>query len=83
MPPIMFKLNQMSYHGGHLGHQNQTILAILNLHAAPIPPLSFCSIRLTVREQITTEDFQDGRRRCCLKIFKMADMAAILDIGME
>ena len=27
-------------------------------------------------------DIQFGRR-CCLKIFKMADMAAILDIGME
>ena len=26
------------------------------------------------------EDFQDGRRRCCLKIFKMADMAAILEL---
>ena len=46
-----------------------------------LPP-SFRSIRITVREQITIEDFQDGRRRCCLKIFKMADMAAILDNGM-
>ena len=46
-----------------------------------MPSTIFHSIRLIVREQITIEDFQDGRRRCCLKIFKMADMAAILDIG--
>ena len=27
----------------------------------PCLPASFCSNRLTVREKITTEDFQDGR----------------------
>ena len=28
-------------HGGHLGYQNETILAILNLHAAPMPSTKF------------------------------------------
>ena len=34
---------------------------------------SFPSIPLTLLEQITNEDLQDGRKRCCSKIFKMAD----------
>ena len=33
----------------------------------------FPSIQLTVREQITIEDLQDSRRRCCSKIFKKAE----------
>ena len=37
-----------------------------------LPP-SFLSIWLTVPEQIAIEDLQDGRGRCCSKIFKMAD----------
>ena len=54
MPPIMFQLKQTSvleqmwfedfqdgYHGGHLGYQNGTILAILPLHAAPMPSIKF------------------------------------------
>ena len=36
-------------------------------------PSSFPSIQLTVWEQITNEDLQDSRRRCCSKIFKKAD----------
>ena len=36
-------------------------------------PSSFPSIQLTVREQLTIEDLQDSRRRCCSKIFKKAD----------
>ena len=38
-------------------------------------PLSFGYIRLTVREQITTEDFQDGQRFCCKtsKMWKVTD----------
>ena len=43
-------------------------MAILNLHAAPMPSTKFP----LHQEQITIEDLQDGRR-CCLKIFKMAD----------
>ena len=28
-------------HGGHLGYLNETILAILNLYNAPMPPIKF------------------------------------------
>ena len=92
--------------GGHLGYCNGTILAILNLYVAPMPPLKFrlnltygfegdvvwrisrwplwserndfsnsaslchChashqvfgSIRLTVWEEMSFEEYQDGRR---------------------
>ena len=27
--------------GGHLGYRNRTILAILNLNVAPMPPIKF------------------------------------------
>ena len=105
---MWFEEFQDGSHGGHLGYSNRTILAILNFHNTPMPPIKFklnqtyrlgtdviwrfsrwlpwwpswisewnhfsnsksrccpnafhrfCSIRLTVREQITTEDFQDG-----------------------
>ena len=52
---------------------NEIILAILNLNAPRCLPSSFPSIQLTVWEQITIEDLQDSRRRCCSKIFKKAD----------
>ena len=58
---MWFEDFQDGCHGGHLGYQNGTILAILNLHAAQCLAPSFCSIRVTVQEQIATEDFQDGR----------------------
>ena len=51
MPPIKFQLNrtkvweEMSFEefqdGGHLGYRNGTILAILNLHVATMPPTKF------------------------------------------
>ena len=34
---MWFENFQDGWHGGHLGYQNRTILAILNLHAAPMP----------------------------------------------
>ena len=43
-----------------LGHQNGTILAILNLHVIPMPPIKFGSILLRVWE-MWFEEFQDGR----------------------
>ena len=55
--------------GGHRGYYNKIVLAILNLHVAPMPPtkfwfqclpLSFGSICITIWEQIRFEDFQDG-----------------------
>ena len=73
MPPIKFWLNlaygleEMSFeefqngcHGGHLGYRNGTILAILNLYNAPMPPIKFL-LNLTW-----------FGRRCRLKNFKMA-----------
>ena len=46
--------------GGHLGYWNIKILAILNLHNTPMPLSSLSSVRLTVQEQMSFEDFQDG-----------------------
>ena len=44
-----------------LGYWNGMILAILNLHVAPMPtPPSLGSIRLRVLEQMWFNDFQDG-----------------------
>ena len=28
-------------HGGHLGYQNETILAVLNVYVTPMPPIKF------------------------------------------
>ena len=52
-----------SHGGGHLGHQNRTILAILNLCVTVMPPIKF---------QLNRTGF---RRRSCLKSFKMAALA--------
>ena len=57
--------------GGHLGYWNRAILAILNICVTVMPPIKF---------QLYRTGF---RKRCRLKNFKMATMAAILDIGME
>ena len=57
--------------GGHLRYRNGTVIAILNLYVAPMPPIVFAQ-----------SDLRFGRR-CCLKNFKMAAMVAILDIGTE
>ena len=54
--------------GRHLGYQNGTILAILNLYVARMPPIKF---RLSVWEEMPFGEFQDSR------------LAAILDVGME
>ena len=58
-------------HGGHLGYWNGTILAILNLCVTVISPIKF---------QLNRTGFG---RRCRLKNFKVAAVAAILDIDME
>ena len=55
--------------GRHLGYQNGTIFAILNLYVAPMPPIKF---------QLNPTFW-----RCHLKNFKMIDVAATLDIGTE
>ena len=111
---------QNGYNGGHLGYQNETILAILNLNVAPMPPTKFglnptsrsgadvvwrfsrwppwqlCWISerndfcnsespcpLDASHQISAQSDFRFRRRCRLKRFKMATVAAILDIGTE
>ena len=38
---MLFEKFQDGHHGGHLGYRNGTILAILNLHAATMPPTKF------------------------------------------
>ena len=38
---MSFKEFQDGHHGSHLGYQNGTILAILNLHVATMPPIKF------------------------------------------
>ena len=48
------------FHGGHLGYQNGTILAILNLYVAQMPPIRF-QLNLTyVLEEISFEEFHLG-----------------------
>ena len=38
---MLFEEFQYGCHGGHLGYQNGTILAILNLHVTLMPPIKF------------------------------------------
>ena len=84
MPPIKFQLNwtyglggmlfeefQDGHLGSHLGYRNGTILAILNL--------CHCDASHQVSAQ---SDLRFGRR-CRLKNFKMATVAAILDNRTE
>ena len=60
------------FQDGRHGYRNETILAILNLYVAPMPPIKF---RLNL-----TYCFGGD---VLLKIFKMASVAAILDIGTQ
>ena len=69
---MLFEDFQDGHHmGGHLGTGNQTILEILNLHVALMPPV------------VSAQSYLRFRRRCHLKNFKMAAIAAILDTGTE
>ena len=67
---MSFEEFQDGYPGGHLGYQNGTILAILNL----------C---VTVIHQVLAQSDLRFERRCHLKNFNMAAVAAILDIGTK
>ena len=67
---MSFEEFQDSHHGGHLGYRNWTILAILNL----------CS---DASHQVFAQSDLRFGRGCRLKNFKMAAIAAILDIGTE
>ena len=57
--------------GGHFGYQNGTILAILNL------------CHCDASHQVSAQSDLGFGRKCRWKNFKMATVAAILDIGME
>ena len=69
---MWFEEFQDGCHSDHLGYRNRTILGILNLHVAPMPPIKFG----------LNSDLAFGSRYG-LKIFKMAIMAATLDIQTE
>ena len=101
--------------GANLWYQNGTILAILNIYVALMPPIklwlnptyglggdsfeefqrpSWISGRndfsnseslcpSDASHQVSAQSNLRFRRRCCLKNFKMATLAAILDIGAE
>ena len=85
MPPSKFKLNltygsrgyavlkklEGSHHGGHLGYRNGTMLAIESL------------CRPNASHQVSAQSDVAFESRCGLKIFKMAAVAAILDIGTK
>ena len=68
---MSFEEFQDGRHGGPLGHRNGTILAILNLS---------CS---NVSNQVLAQSDLRVGRRCHLKNFKMAAVAALLDIITE
>ena len=38
---MSFEEFQDGHQGGHLGYRNGTILTILNLYVAPMPPIKF------------------------------------------
>ena len=69
---------------GHLGYRNGTILVILNVSLRCLP-LSFGSILLMVCEEMSFEEFQDGRRgghlgyRNGTVLASFGSMAAILE----
>ena len=66
---MSFEEFQDGRHGSHLGYQIRTILAILNLYNAQMPPIKF-RLNLTYRLGGDLE-FEDG------------PLVAILAIGME
>ena len=63
---------QDGQHGIHFGYQNEMILAILNLYVTPIPPITF---QLNQTYGLEAD--------IVWRFFKMAEMVAILDSGME
>ena len=56
---MSFEEFQYGCRGYLLGYRNGKILAILNLHVTPMPPIKF-QHRLIVWEEIWFEEFQDG-----------------------
>ena len=46
--------------GGHHVYHNKMVLAILNLHVGPMPPIMFPLNPTSIQEQMRFENFQDG-----------------------
>ena len=116
---ISFEDFQDGRHGSHLVYRNGMLLAILNFHVAPVPPTKFglnltgfqsrCGFKIfKMAAQAPSwiaerNDFSNSEplcrtdafhlvsaqfdlwfgKRCPLKNFKMADVAAILNIRTE
>ena len=64
---MSFKEFQDGHHGciygGHLGYRKGTILAILNLYVAPMPPIMFrLNLTCCLGEEMWFEEFKDGHR---------------------
>ena len=51
---------QMRFEGGHLSYRTRTILAILNLYVAPMPPIEFKLNLHYGSKEMSIEKFQDG-----------------------
>ena len=50
----------MATMGDHLGYQNGTILGILDLYVAPMPPIKFQLNPIYSLGEMLFEDFQGG-----------------------
>ena len=80
---MWFEDFQDGCHGGHLGYQNGTILAILNPNAASMPSTKFLLHRTYCLGADKKKTFKMAGGDVVWRFSKMADMAAILDIGTE
>ena len=56
---MRFEAFQDGHLGGNLRYRTRTILAMLNLCVTRMPPIKFGSIRITVREEMSFEEFQE------------------------
>ena len=57
---MLFEEFQNGHCGGHLGHPNRMLLAILKLHVSSVLPTKFWLNPTYHREQMSFEVFQDG-----------------------
>ena len=57
---MSFEEFQDGHHGGHLGYPNRTILAILNLCVALMPPIKFLLNPTHGLGGVSFQEFQDG-----------------------
>ena len=74
---MRFEEFQDGHLGSHLRYLNRTILAILNLYVAPMPPIKFGPIRIMVWEEMSFEKFQDGLHGCHLGYQNETNLAVL------